>query len=171
MYNGTISKNNDNNNDKGHTMEHTVETPAGTVHIRERAATHRRIANKPRIYASVPDFNLLEDLTNRNRRPFRQWRKLVNDAIMASGIGVDTARMGWDQRAGCGCGCSPGFVLDNHNSVVIGTMAFHNYDVFVTLPKEAPAVDESLPARELVVTDEPAESTEVAPELELAGAL
>ena len=152
-------------------MDATFNTPAGEVRIVERNGTARGWSNKPRIYASFSTFDVLEDLANRNRRPFRQWRKLVIAAVEASGVGIDTARMGWDQRAGCSCGCSPGFVLDNHNSVVVDGKAFHNYDVFVTLPASAPTVDETKAPRferEIVtIIDEPVAAL---PEPELVGA-
>jgi hypothetical protein len=151
------------------TQEHTIITSAGTVRIRERESTVRGWKNKPRIYATQPSLDIAEDLMNRTRRPFRQWRKLVITALEESGLGIDTTRMGWDQHAGCSCGCSPGFVLDNHNSVVVGDMGFHNYDVYVVMPEGTPTVDETKAPRLLVepITEAPAEDSV----LEFAGAL
>jgi hypothetical protein len=132
----------------------TIETSLGTITISERTfhpnSSRRAYVSKPRIYVSSDlPLDVLEDMTNRRRRPFKQWRKGAASALAESGLGVDTHKMGWDQQAGCGCGCSPGFVLDNHNTITYGDLTFINYDVWVQLTN-APMVDEEKPARELV---------------------
>jgi hypothetical protein len=136
------------------TAKANITTSLGEVIITERTfypnSSRRAYMSKPRIYVSSDaPLDVLEDLTNRRRRPFKQWRKGAVAALAESGLGVDTTKMGWDQQAGCGCGCSPGFVLDNHNAITYGGTTFKYYDVMVSLT-EAPMVDEEKPARELV---------------------
>ena len=129
----------------------SIDTEFGEVFVTERASSSNRgYRTKARVYVSSDStFNIIEDLSNRRRRPFRQWRVGAAAAIAASGLDIDTTRMGWDQNAGCSCGCSPGFVLDNRRPVTVNDEMVYYYDVHVTL-KGAQTVDESKPGRELV---------------------
>lgn len=89
-----------------------------------------------RVYVSSDEpFNALEDLTNRRRRPHQVWKPQVREALAR--IDLEPEAMHWNQKAGCSCGCSPGFVTHG----VPG-----NVDIWVTLPG-APKVDETKPAR------------------------
>lgn len=112
------------------------------VNGRYDGRTHaRELTRKARVYVSGGEpFNVMEDLTNRRRRPHTLWKPRVIDALRR--IGID-AKLNWSQHAGCSCGCSPGFVLTSESRDL------HGLDVWVTLPN-APTVDEMKPARELV---------------------
>jgi hypothetical protein len=55
----------------------------------------------------------LENLLERNDRPYRQWRKDVLPEVLSQlNLPADT-RVRWSQFAGCTlCPCSPGFILN-----------------------------------------------------------
>ncbi len=56
-----------------------------------------------------PDESIRENLENRRNRPHRDWKPFVENALNMFGINFE--RVGWSQKAGCQCGCSPGFVV------------------------------------------------------------
>lgn len=58
--------------------------------------------------------NVLENLERRRNRPVDEWRGLLPEALTRAGFTdvEETARTAkWSQKAGCSCGCSPGFLL------------------------------------------------------------
>ena len=126
------------------------ELDGASVKILERSRageTWRSYNAKPRMYVwADKEFSVLEDMANRFRRPFTTWRKVVKDRLADTQFNLE--RMPWSQTAGCGCGCSPGFVLE-HQTIEIDGVPFHRYDVYVTL-KDVSSIDETKPARELV---------------------
>ena len=63
-------------------------------------------ASRVYVYSTGP-FNVLEDLMNRYRRPAHLWRPVTHEAMARIGI---VGRLTWSQKAGCSCGCSPGFI-------------------------------------------------------------
>jgi hypothetical protein len=110
-----------------------IELEGATVRIIERSPageTWRSYNAKPRMYVGVDkEFSVLEDMANRFRRPFTAWRKVVKDRLVDTQFNLE--RMPWSQTAGCGCGCSPGFVLE-HQSIEIDGESFRRFDVWVT---------------------------------------
>lgn len=88
---------------------------------------------KSRVYVDPGKFDVIEDLTNRTRRPFNAWRAPVTEALAR--IGIEGVKLNWSQKAGCSCPCSPGFILNGDAAPVGG-------DFWVKLP-DAPTVDES----------------------------
>ena len=111
-----------------------LELEGAKVKIIERSPngeTWRSYNSKPRMYASTDqEFSVLEDMANRRRRPFTMWRREIKDRLVDTPFNLE--RMPWSQTAGCGCGCSPGFVLE-HQSVEIDGESFRRFDVWVTL--------------------------------------
>lgn len=97
---------------------------------------------KARVFVSVDsEFNLMEDLENRTRRPYKAYREGVLKALNA--IGIEPTKISWSQFAGCSmCPCSPGFIVE-------GAPETNTWNFWVTL-RGAPKVDESKPARILV---------------------
>lgn len=96
---------------------------------------------KARLFVDAGNFNLLEDLENRCRRPHTAWKAPALEALAR--IGLFPTKASWNQRAGCSmCPCSPGFILE-------GVPEARRFDIWVTLPG-APTVDESKPGRQLV---------------------
>lgn len=103
----------------------------------------RQHQEAPRMYVSVKDETILENLENRRRRPYNVYKKL----IAASGIGdvFNLEGMRWSRHAGCTmCACSPGFVIPQQ-SLTFGAMEFKRFDVWVDLAG-APNVDARKPA-------------------------
>lgn len=63
---------------------------------------------------------VLDNLENRFSRPYVEWKKLLPEAIkqVATDLSVTpeyaqeaVKDAKWSQKAGCNCGCSPGFVI------------------------------------------------------------
>lgn len=81
----------------------------------------RERAKKPRVYFSHVDESILENFENRRSRPIEAYRKLMVDVIpMLAPFGVPAdVKYRWSQKAGCPCGCSPGFILQTHNPINI----------------------------------------------------
>ena len=98
-------------------------------------ATVNRIAGKklrhPRVYVNLEDASGLR-APDRSDFPtyeawalaFDLWRKqavklaraTVRDILAASTPGLDTTGLPWSEKAGCGCGCSPAFILSHETS-------------------------------------------------------
>ena len=70
-------------------------------------------SSKSRIYFFPENETVLENFAERRTRPYKEYRKLVAEAIaMATGAApTDLVSIKWSQKAGCSCGCSPGFVV------------------------------------------------------------
>lgn len=122
--------------------------PEGKIMIMERAfdvsGGWRAYDAKPRMYVhATGEFDVLEDMANRRRRPFTLWRKAIRKNLI--GFGLDISEMPWSQTAGCGCGCSPAFVL-KRQEIEVGGEVFRRFDIWVTL-EGVPSVDESKEAR------------------------
>jgi len=63
-----------------------------------------------KIYFGIKDESLIDNLYNRRTRPYNEFRKMLPDVLKAAGLDIDPKNFRWSQKAGCGCGCSPGFV-------------------------------------------------------------
>jgi hypothetical protein len=101
----------------------------------------------PRMYVSVADESILDNLANRKRRPYNVYKTLIHSSGIASALNL--SKLSWSQHAGCAmCPCSPGFVLDPQTLEIEGDTVVR-FDVWVRLDN-APAIDETKPARVLV---------------------
>jgi len=129
-------------------MSEEITTPTMTIRFRPRVHNWREpwrtFEAKPRVYVDVDDFDLFENLENRFRRPYKFYRKYVLEALEL--MGMDEPRIGWSQKAGCSCGCSPGFIVQSESRVLRDT---RHWDMWITIAG-APAADEAKPARLLV---------------------
>lgn len=66
-----------------------------------------------KVYIFVVGESLLCNLMNRHSRPEQLYRAEVMPKVLAEmGLPPET-QYRWSQRAGCKCGCSPGFVIGN----------------------------------------------------------
>ena len=65
---------------------------------------------RPRLYISHKGENVLENLANRRSRPTTLYKGILPSILKELGLPVDT-KVSWSQKAGCSCGCSPGFIL------------------------------------------------------------
>lgn len=78
----------------------------------------RRFDRKPRhstsrsiIYVHPHGETIIENLINRRSRPIKLFRQHAEEALKERGISYSKLR--WNQKAGCGCGCSPGFIAED----------------------------------------------------------
>jgi hypothetical protein len=62
-----------------------------------------------RLYISPEGENLLGNLMNRRCRPVELYRTVLPEIFEKFNIHPSSVR--WSQKAGCSCGCSPGFIL------------------------------------------------------------
>lgn len=76
---------------------------------------------KVRIYIDLAGENILENLQKRRSRPVALYRELLGQVREAYNLGQ--GKIGWSQKAGCSCGCSPGFIVSDH----------FGYDIFVSV--------------------------------------
>lgn len=66
--------------------------------------------SKPRLYISIAGENILENFAYRMDRPTQLYRQVLPEIFEKLGLPPET-KASWNQKAGCSCGCSPGFVL------------------------------------------------------------
>jgi len=80
--------------------------------IRENNARGWREYNaKVRIYFNFNE-TILENLEQRRLRPYAELKKrYVPHILNAMKLPADT-EVRWSQKAGCQCGCSPGFIIE-----------------------------------------------------------
>ncbi len=89
-------------------------------------------SGKARVYFFHEGESILEGFGNRVARPADLYRTYLPQVAEAMGL-PRTTKFKWSQKAGCRCGCSPGFICGD---------AFAK-DVFVTLSKEAPKTNDN----------------------------
>ena len=66
-----------------------------------------------RIYVWPEGETILDNLRNRRMRPYNAFRKkIIPNVLTHMGWPADT-KVRWSQKAGCRCGCSPGFIVDD----------------------------------------------------------
>jgi hypothetical protein len=82
-------------------------------------------ARRTRVHFFHEKENMLENLLSRHDRPENEYRVLLPEALKALGRNPQV-RAKWSQKAGCSCGCSPGFVLETRD----------NMNIFVTVKTE-----------------------------------
>lgn len=101
------------------TITKTIEVMAGTP-----------TKTKTIVYFSHEGENVLEGFGNRRMRPVDLYKTYLGDVAEALGL-PRTTKFSWSQKAGCGCGCSPGFI----------TREGPRRTVWVTLSVETPKVE------------------------------
>lgn len=103
-----------------------------------------------RVYVWLPE-TVLENLENRRNRDVKTLRAVALQGLQQHGFSVDLSDLRWSQKAGCGCGCSPGFVLGQR--LFNGDEGY--VDVHVNVTAEGPGRKELEAARgELVPASE-----------------
>lgn len=86
------------------------------IDVKRRNATETK-RKYLRIYVWLRQETIGENLHNRFNRPEREWRKLLPQVFEQARIpAVFLDRVKWSQKAGCACGCSPGFVVNGYES-------------------------------------------------------
>ena len=88
-----------------------------------------------RVYVWPKGETILENLANRHTRPYNEFRKLLTTILTNAGFScLDAAGAHWSQKAGCACGCSPGFVLSKRLTTKEGRSVDIHADI-VEAPK------------------------------------
>ena len=65
----------------------------------------------PRLYVFIACEGIIQNLENRRSRPTTEWKKqIVPKVLKQLDLPLNT-KVQWSQKAGCKCGCSPGFIL------------------------------------------------------------
>lgn len=55
---------------------------------------------------------LIDNIAERRRRPIKEYRKLIPEVCASVGVtNPQDLKFSWSQKAGCSCGCSPGFIV------------------------------------------------------------
>lgn len=91
------------------------------VNIEVRDRDENRLGNS-KVYFFHKGESVLEDFGNRVARPQDLYKTYIPDVAEKMGLSR-TAKFSWSQKAGCRCGCSPGFT----------SKKVKGKDVFVTL--------------------------------------
>lgn len=65
---------------------------------------------KPRIYFFHSGETIVDNLMNRRSRPSNLYREVLKTIFEQLGMDSKT-KVVWSQKAGCRCGCSPGFIV------------------------------------------------------------
>lgn len=84
----------------------------------------------PRLYVSVEDETIMENLMNRRSRPYNAYKTLIHGSDL--GEIIDLSKLSWSQKAGCSCPCSPGFILKKQSIRLSDSAIWSNWDAWVT---------------------------------------
>jgi hypothetical protein len=107
-------------------------TPTGPYSRGYMSSSSRSYNAKPRLYVFVEGENILENLAFRTNRPSKLYRTILKEAFRRLGL-PETTKAYWSQKAGCSCGCSPGFILEGSGA--------GPKDFFVTVTSPADITD------------------------------
>ncbi len=77
-----------------------------------------RTKPKTRVYMSFSE-SVWENLENRHSRPWKAIKPLLENMP-----GAERLTFRWSQKAGCNCGCSPGFIVDGWSPTLSGKNAW-----------------------------------------------
>ncbi len=72
--------------------------------------TVREYNSKPQIYVHPKGESIFENLCFRHDRPHQVYRQAIPAALEALEL-PPGIKVRWSQKAGCSCGCSPGFIV------------------------------------------------------------
>lgn len=120
----------------------TIEVPGATLEIIKRSPYRmgtRDGFKPPRMYVSVPDESMLDNLANRRRRPYNVYKTLIHSSGIGRVLNLGSP-LRWSQHAGCSCPCSPGFILPAQTFITDSGETWPFFDVWATL-ESAPAID------------------------------
>lgn len=67
--------------------------------------------SRVRLFLETKDETLCENLAFRHSRPYKTYKQFVLPTVFAK-LKISPAKASWSQKAGCSCGCSPGYLLD-----------------------------------------------------------
>jgi len=99
---------------------------ATIVSIEESAGEKRQ--KKARIYFSHQGESVITNLVERRSRPTFVYKNFFPQVLEYMKLKPEDYKFVWSQKAGCTCGCSPGFILQPKTTNVC-----LNKDIFVTI--------------------------------------
>jgi hypothetical protein len=135
----------------------TIEFNGGTLEVHKRVRRDfsyrgwREFELEPRMYVTIKDETILDNLVNRTRRPYNVYKTLIHSSNL--GEFIDLSKLTWSQRAGCTmCPCSPGFIL-NRQPMAIGDddQECYNFDLWLTLTGDIDHINHAKPPRVLAM--------------------
>ena len=91
-----------------------LDTIAARSGWKARNQAYARLQKPSHVYVWTKDESVMENLENRKCRPYTIYKKtIMPDVLRQMGLPSFT-KVRWSQKAGCGCGCSPAFIVDGH---------------------------------------------------------
>jgi len=96
--------------------ERDMNIKIASVDIKPSGQARRRYAVKPRVYVWPRGESIIDNLMNRRSRPIKLFRQAAKDGLSAMGVDLSKVELRWSQKAGCSCGCSPGFIVEGFDS-------------------------------------------------------
>jgi len=98
----------------------------------KRTETYRKTCL---VYVDVEGESILENLGNRFSRPVNLYKPAALAALEYTyGVPASSIKLAWSQKAGCRCGCSPGFIATG--------LPFTSRMIWLTFDASAPKVTE-----------------------------
>jgi hypothetical protein len=73
---------------------------------------YRAMNKAPRIYFWVENYNPIEEMRSGYRwnKPHIEYRRMLPEVFRQIDL-PENLKVTWSQKAGCPCGCSPGFII------------------------------------------------------------
>lgn len=82
--------------------------------VEKRVNSDRKGHNKKtRVYVYFSNETVSENFVERRWRPIDEMSELMPQILESVGLDPEM-KFRWSQKAGCSCGCSPGFILGDH---------------------------------------------------------
>ena len=90
-----------------------MDTQIADITVAPRVYRRTRNSGSTRsiVYVHPKGETILDNLMNRRNRPIKLFRQHAVEALAARKITY--SKLSWNQRAGCPCGCSPGFIAED----------------------------------------------------------
>ena len=95
-----------------------MQTEVKMMPIRQEPRS--RFRTKSRVYVWPKNESVIENFVNRRSRPLNLYRQALREGLSNAGVDLSNVDYRWSQKAGCSCGCSPGFIVDGYDPVLYG---------------------------------------------------
>lgn len=109
-----------------------------SVEIRRSTRSHDKFTRSggayTRIYVFPKGETLFDNIVNRRNRPTDMYRQIVMENIPD----ISNKNIRWSQKAGCDCGCSPGFITKR--KIADKDKPLYLVDIFIDVEFECEAV-------------------------------
>ena len=102
-------------------IEERTNAQLSKLNNKQRWATSRLYINA----RSDNSFSVEEQLLNRRLAPKKSLTTFVRTQFIKAlqqkypNIGDDAISLKWSRKAGCGCGCSPGYIIKTNNNAIV----------------------------------------------------